>query len=142
MLKIACQNFKKLEVSDLEKNIKNKIYASDAFKLIEENYPNIDIFFIMGADNFIKIMEWKNAKDIIKKYKYIILERTNINVQEYIEKNEYLKKYKENIKIIKNEEHKSCSSSEIRDIIKKKNEIIEDMIQDEVYEYVKKNNIF
>ena len=40
MLEIECNKINNIEVSDLELNIKENLYAIDAFKLIQKEYPN------------------------------------------------------------------------------------------------------
>ncbi len=126
-----------IEVTDLELNIKEKLYAIDAFKLVEKNYKNTDIFFIMGADNFINIVKWKNSKDLMEKYKYIILDRKNVNIQSYISK-----ELEDKIYIVKNEEYKFYSSSKFRNILNKENKYDENIIPKEVINYIIENNLY
>lgn len=140
MLKIACKDKKNIEVSDIELKVKEKIYAIDAFKLIEENYPDTDIYFIMGADNFINIMTWKNSKELIKKYKYIVLDREDIDVEDYI--NKFSEIDRNRIIIIKNENYSRHSSSKFRSMAKEEREYGQDMIPKKIMEYIKENNLF
>lgn len=136
MLKIETEELKNIEVSDMEIGIKEKIYAIDAFKLIKEKFSDDDIYFIMGADNFVNIMNWKDGKELINEYKYIVLERENIDLDEYI--NKKLKAYKDRIIIIKNEEYKGFSSSKFRQNLKQN----QNMISSKVMKYIKENNLF
>lgn len=134
MLKIACEGLKNIEISDIELSIKKTLYAIDAFNLIQDNYPNDDIYFIMGADNFINLMNWKDGKELIEKYKYIVLERKNINVEDYITSNLY--EYKNKIFIIKNEEYGEFSSSMFRE----KNDF--SIIPSNVLKYIEDNSLY
>lgn len=138
MLEIVCENAndKKLEVSDIELKLTKRIHAIDAFKLIKKSYPNDEAFFIMGADNFTNILNWKQSEELIENYKYIIFERKEIDLGKYIEAHEEIKKHKENIKIIQNKEHKNTSSSEFRGSKDK------EIISKEVLEYIKENKIY
>lgn len=140
MLKIECEDIENIEVSKLELDIKENLYAIDAFKLIKENFPNDELYFIMGADNFKNIMNWKDSEKLIQEYQYIVLERQNINIEEYIENN--LEKYKNKILLIKNEEYKDFSSSKFREIIKKNKNAKQDIISDRVMNYIKQKNLF
>lgn len=140
MLKIACRGLANIEVSDLEINIKESLCATDAFRLIEQNYPKTDIYFIMGADNFIDIANWKNSDELIKKYKYIVLDRENIEIEKYANKN--LKMNKDNFFIIRNEGYRSCSSSEFRKNFKEEKKYDKEIIADEVLDYIIENNLF
>lgn len=80
MLKLACKDYKKLEVEDLASSHPNNLFASDTFKLIYEKYANNDIFFIMGSDNFEKMPTWKNYEYLKNNYKFIVLERNKTEI--------------------------------------------------------------
>ena len=136
MLKLACKPYEKLEVSDLEIRLNKKMDTIDAFREIEKHFQGIDRFFIMGADNFIKILEWKESLELVSKYKYIVFERDDINVNRFIEEN--LKEYKANFQIMENKEYKNSSSSKFRH---DKNSFKEE-VSKEVFKYIMKNNIY
>lgn len=137
MLKVACRNLEGIEVSDIELNVKNKLYAIDAFKLIEKEYLGEDIFFIMGADNFNNILNWKDIGEI-NKYKYIVLEREGIA----IDKLEYFKRNAEKIQIIENKKYEKFSSTVFRNMIKNKNICNQDIISKEVFDYIMENELY
>ena len=140
MLKLAIlsDSESNLEVSDLEIKEARKMSAIEAFRLIEENYPTEEKFFIMGADNFINILNWKESEELLNKYKYIVFERKDIDIKKFIE--EDLKKYKTQITIVKNIEHKNTSSSKFREENKKNN--MQDIVPKEVFDYIIKNDIY
>ena len=140
MLKLAIlsDSESNLEVSDLEIKEARKMSAIEAFRLIEENYPNEEKLFVMGADNFINILNWKESEELLNKYKYIVFERKDIDIKKFIE--EDLKKYKTQITIVKNIEHKNTSSSKFREENKKNN--MQDIVPKEVFDYIIKNDIY
>ena len=128
---------KNIEVTDIELSVKEKLYAVDAFKMIEQKYKNIEIFFIMGADNFINITKWKEGEKLIKRYKYIVLEREDINLYKYITKDLI-----NNILIIKNEGYRKCSSSRFRSMLKEENIYNREIIPDKVTDYIIENKLY
>lgn len=134
MLEIACHKEAKLEVSDLEIRENRKMHAIDAFRLIERVYPNSKNYFIIGADNFINLLNWKDSEELIKRYKYIVLEREDIDIRKYIEKN--LKEQAKNIVIVENEEYKNTSSSSFRNMRNKEN------VSKEIFNYIVENDIY
>lgn len=138
MLKIACRKIKNIEVSDLEIKVNKKLHAIDAFRLIQKEYPNDENWFLMGADNFIKLLSWKESESL-RKYNYIVFERLDINLKEYIEKNNNLRDTK--VKIVENTSYKDKSATEFRNLLKD-NVINQDIISDEVLEYIETNNIY
>ena len=131
MLKLATNNIKKLEVEDIEIKENKKLYAKDAFKLIQEKYPEDDIYFIMGSDNYINMHNWKEYEDIIKKYKYIVVERPNFNIS--IDQ--------ENIVHYKPEKTNDISSTLIRKLLEEKASL-DNYIDKDVYKYIKDNNLY
>ncbi len=105
--------------------------------MIEQKYKNIEIFFIMGADNFINITKWKEGEKLIKRYKYIVLEREDINLYKYITKDLI-----NNILIIKNEGYRKCSSSRFRSMLKEENIYNREIIPDKVTDYIIENKLY
>lgn len=139
MLEILCRNCEGIEVSDLEMNLRKNLTAIEVFELINKQYSEEteEIYFILGADNFEKIVTWKEAEKLIKNYKYIILEREEIELNKIINENKLLKENKCNFKILRENKCGSISStkarSEIYEAPKKK---ICKIIPQEIYEYI------
>ena len=147
MLQLVCKNEANIDVEDIELNQKNKISTFQAFKMIEDKYKNdeTDLFYIMGADNFIKLPEWKESENLIKNYKYIIFERNNVNLEDFIKNNELLNKYRDNFKIIKiNEKDKEkISSTTVRKLVNENNfEKILKYTKEDVVNYIKKKDLY
>lgn len=136
MLKIVCNEHQELDISDLEVKLNKKMDTIDAFRLIEKNFQNVERFFIMGADNFIQILNWKESQELISKYKYIILKRANIDIEKFI--NENLKEYRKNIQIIENNEYKEDSSTKFR----RDKSASEQIVPKEVFRYIEENKIY
>ena len=144
MLKIACENEEKLYVEDIELNQKDKLSAIEAFKMIEEKYSaNAEIFFVMGADNFVKLPTWNEAEKLISRYKYIIFERGEFDIQQNIENNDMLKKNSKNFNILRLDNYNETSSGIIRDLLKeKKYEECTKLTKPEVVEYIRENELY
>ena len=61
MIKLAIKDNNKLEVDDIETKENKKLFAVDAFELINQKYSkNYEVYFIMGSDNFEKMSKWKD----------------------------------------------------------------------------------
>lgn len=114
MLKLAIKDYNNLEVDDIEIQENRKLFAVDAFELIKQKYSKIcETFFIMGSDNFEKMINWKDYSKI-KDQKYIVIKRN------------------------KNE----ISSTQIRKMIANNNNEVQKYLSKEVYEYIKKNELY
>ena len=143
MLKLICKDNNKLDVSDIELNKNINYKAIDIFKLIKETYQNDEVYFIMGADNFKNILSWQNSEELIKKYKYILLNRNNIEMNKIIESDNLLKNNKDNFFLVKKFKQNNINSTELRKKIKNKEfTVISNKIDESVLKYIQENNLY
>lgn len=132
MLCLACKKKEYLSVEEIAVQSEKNLYAVDTFKLIYDKYhENVDIYLIMGSDNFKKMINWKAYDEIINKYKYVVIERPE---------------FKENIKAdniiyYKLEQEEDFSSTKIRNLLKK-DEDTSSYLDKEVFKYIKQNNLY
>ena len=114
MIKLAIKDNNKLEVDDIETKENKKLFAVDAFELINQKYSkNYEVYFIMGSDNFEKMSKWKDYNKI-KDQKYIVIKR---------DKNE-------------------ISSTKIREMIANNNSEVQEYLSKEVYKYIEQNKLY
>lgn len=140
MLKLACEEESNLQVSDIEIKSNKEYKAIDIFKIIQKEYKESENFFLMGADNFKKILSWKDSNKLVRDFNYIILDRGLEEAKSIIENYDFLKKNERRFRIIENQEFKECSSTHIRKQLKHGEEPKD--LNDKVYNYIKKNNIY
>lgn len=132
MLKLSCASHKFLGVEDIASKNIDTLYAIDTFKLIYNKYSNTtDIYFIMGSDNFKKMPTWKNYQEIMQKYKFIVVERTKNEVEGNLN----------NIIYYKTNQKEDISSTKIREMIRKKQDV-EGLIEKQTLRYIKENNLY
>ena len=107
MIKLAIKNNNKLEVDDIEIKEDKKLFAVDAFELINQKYSKkCEVYFIMGSDNFEKMSKWKDYNKI-KDQKYIVIKRdknviSSTEIREMIAKNDSEAQIYNSTKFIKN----------------------------------------
>ena len=89
-----------------DKNNKYK-YTYQVLLSLEKEYPNDELFLIIGSDNIEKLHLWDNIS-ILFRFKVIVLRRDKT------ERNEYLKEYEKNFIYVDNFKNIQVSSSEIR----------------------------
>ena len=118
MLKIMCENQKNIDVENIELERKEGLRAYQALDEIDKKYNKTENYFIMGADNFIRLPNWENAEYMLKKYKFIIFNRGDIDLENQINNNELIKCYKNKIRILTLKNNKNCSSGLVRSLIK------------------------
>lgn len=140
MLEIACGGKDNLQVSDIEIRANKNYKTVEIFEILRNEYKEEEIFFIMGSDNLEKLPFWQESNKLVSNYNYIILERGLRKTKDIIESNELLNKNKNNFKIINNVEFYECSSTAIREQIKRGEN--PENLDTGVYNYIRENNIY
>ena len=89
-----------------------------------------ELYLIMGADNIISFDKWKNYQELLK-YKIIVMNRDNVDIDSYI------KKYKsDNFIVVNDYKFIDVSSSEIRKNLDNK------YIDERVLKYIKEKGLY
>lgn len=141
MLKIAICKYDNLEVSNIELNQEKNLTTLEAFNMIEQKYPNVQKFYIMGADNVNKMILSSDFETLAKNYKYIIIERDTVNSKELIRSNDELRKNEQNFTIMENIKHTETSSTKAREELQKDNRA-SDVIDKNVLDYIRINELY
>ncbi len=143
MLQLVCGD--KIKAENVELNRKETLDTLQAFNLIEEKYKNdeTEIFYIMGADNFEKLPNWRDSKKLVEDYQYIIFKRDGSNLEQCIEKNQILKKNRQNFKFLDLQQYADISSGIIRELIKKEDyEKCKEYTDAAIVQYIKENKLY
>lgn len=142
MLKLICENEDKLEVSDIELRHNKQLYTIETLNLIKEQYRNdYDIWFVMGTDNLKELETWNKPEQLLSRYKILVLNREDDDLEEIIQNSDLLKKYRESLIQIKEIDKIYLSSTMIRDKLKKGADIKE-YVPNYILEYIKENNLY
>ena len=118
MLKCICRNEKRLEVSSMELDSTRQLYTIETLKKFKKIYPKDNIYFILGTDNLKELTTWHEAELILQEFKIIVLERDNDIMEDIIENDNILTKYKNSFIKLEQIERIKLSSSYIRKQVK------------------------
>ena len=141
MLKLICNKEKMLEVSDIELKQEKQMYTIQTLDLFKQKYKDYDIYFVMGTDNLKELETWKEAERLLKEYRIIVLERDNDTLSDILQKNSFLKKYKNSLIKIEGIDKIFLSSTMIREKIKNGEEV-EQFIDEDVLQYIEENGLY
>ena len=72
----------KIIIDDIHNNYD---YTYQVLRSIKIDYPNDDLYLIIGADNIINLHKWKNIDEILNN-KIIVLNRNNIDINKYLDR--------------------------------------------------------
>jgi nicotinate-nucleotide adenylyltransferase len=134
MVRIAVEEYPKLQASNVEFDLPQPNYTVNTLAYLEEKFPEKNFCLIMGEDNLKSFPKWKNYEIILKRYSIYIYPRISEGIVEnQFESHEKIKKV--DAPIIE------LSSTFIRHGIKSgKN--IKPMLSAEVWKYLDEMNFY
>ena len=135
MLKLITSKYPMLEVSDFEFQDQLK-YTYETLDYFKKEYPNDEIYFIMGADNLDEFDTWRNYEYMLSNYKMLVIRRDGTSTIDALAK---YQKYQHNI-IITNLKAIMLSSTYIRHNITDAN--INKYLDLDVLTYIKNNHLY
>lgn len=140
MLKLACKQNEKFEVSRLEMDATRTLYTIESLRKMQEIYEE-EIAFMMGSDNLKELSTWKQADELTKNFKIYVLKRANDEIEKIIAENEWLKKNQKAFILVEKSVVSNLSSTLVRQKIKEGTSI-RYLTAQEVIEYIKKNKLY
>lgn len=133
MLKKICKKNDKMQVSSIELDTPRQLYTIETLKILQQQNPEDEIYFILGTDNLKELETWHNVQELISTYKILVLKRNNDSVKDIIENASILKSNKHSFIELKEIKEINLSSSQIREKIQK-GENIKKLVPEEIYE--------
>lgn len=145
MVSLAIKEFPYFKASDYELRREGNTYTADTLTRLHEDYPEHEFYFIMGADSLFYFEKWKSPETIVKYAKILAAPRDEKSIPEMEERCAALNTlFKgEHFYLIQCPKI-DCSSSEIREELKSKNDRGSDelYLPNEVYNYIKTENLY
>lgn len=77
MTRLATRDSKAFVVSSMEVQRKGVSYTIDTVRELQKQFPDAEIFLIMGGDNFKLIETWKSSQEILRNTKIAIYRRAS-----------------------------------------------------------------
>lgn len=139
MLKLAVLKYPYFEVSDLEIRMGGKSYTARTLTELRKEYE--ELVFILGADSYLSLSKWYMPEKIFGLAEIACAVREDVDMSVLMQKElEYINDFQGKTTFLKME-RTDISSTEIRDaIVNDKN--ITNLIDKEVYAYIRKNNLY
>ncbi len=133
MLTILKNKYSFLEISDIMKKYSYVNYR--IIDLLKDKYGELNI--IMGSDLLEKFNNFDNYEYLLENYDFTIITRDNSNVVDLI--NKKYSKYKDKFNIVNY--HSNISSTLVKEIIKN-NQDISNLLDKDILNYIKKNDLY
>lgn len=140
MTVLAFQEMEGVNVSDMEIIRDGKSFTVDTINAVQREYPDAEIYLLMGPDMLDIIEIWKNYNWIMENVTLAVFARGADEEIKIAETTERLKKkYLVDIVIVRNDPVE-ISSSELRELLKNREGI--EYVSEKVYSYINKNHLY
>lgn len=134
MLQQVCEQEDRLEVSLVEVNHPSLLTTIDTLRLLQKEYPDHELWFVMGTDNLMDFPNWNDYDAILQEFYVLVMERGNeSSIDEMINQDLILHRYENHILRLSQEIVTNCSSTIVRQRIqagKKVNYLIPSSVRD------------
>lgn len=141
MLKLVCDKNENFIVSDIELKQEKQLHTIETLELLQKQYPNNIICFTIGTDNLKQISTWGEAEKLVTDFKILVLERDEDSMDEIIKQDNFLLEHKDSFIKLKENIRSNISSTFVREKIRR-GKSIRYLTPDEVYYYIKENNLY
>ena len=75
MVAEICKEYSQMEVFDREVKDGKTRYSHETIELVKALYPEYELFFILGADQFYRLTEWKNVSLLAQSVHFLVFAR-------------------------------------------------------------------
>lgn len=141
MCRLASAELPYAEVSDFEIKLEGKSYTYRTLELLKSQNKNDEFFFIVGADMFLSMQNWKNPEIIFELATVIAIPRDEDSVSQLSNHYENVLKKMGAKAIVLKDSVLTVSSTYIRDNIDNQS-ALQSLIDSRVYNYIKENNLY
>lgn len=141
MLKLVADKNGKFEISDMDMCNEKSLPTIETLEEMKKIFPDQKIWFLTGSDNLKEIDTWDRAEELISKYRILIMERNNDNMEEIIQNNALLNQYKKSFKKLNQNIRSNYNSTYVRGQIKE-GKCVRYLMPDEVFEYIEKYQLY
>jgi len=140
MARLAFGDSLNTEVSDMELNTETPGYTVDTALKIKYDYPEADLFLLVGTDMYLTLESWKDSGTLLKTVTPAVFSRgagDNARINDYSRR--LLTSYGSNTEIVVNDVVE-ISSSELRELLPGREGVR--YIADTTYAYIIKNRFY
>ena len=85
MVRLAIAGSSEFAMSTLEAERSGKSYSVDTIRIFRKQFPDDELFFIIGADSFLEIGTWYRYSEIFRSCNLIVAERPGSSVSALVD---------------------------------------------------------
>lgn len=130
------------ELSQVELNaLPGETYTYDTMEHFRKQFPDDELFFIMGADLLEGLSHWGNAEKLVKNHRFIVMSREGYHIDDLIAKHPLLRNNDEHFLTMSKGISMGISSSYIRGEIRNGGDP-SFLLPDVVLRYIYQNGLY
>lgn len=141
MVRLAIKNNPSFILSDLELNRPGITYTSDTLKVLKENEPDTEYYFIVGGDSLMMMSHWMDPQTVFRLSTIVAGGRAQCSQEQLEEQVKYLENAYDGKIILLDMPLLEISSEKIRNRVTK-GESIRYYVPDEVISYIKEYELY
>lgn len=142
MLELATEDIEAFEVSDIEFSLSDKSYTYKTLIELKKEYPDDELYLIIGADQLMQFDRWYHYKDILSMVKLCTSARNDEEEKRVLtDKAKNLDGLDMNNFFLSPFDVLKVSSTDIREKIKSDIDV-SDLIPEKVYKYISEKGLY
>lgn len=80
MLQLAIEDNEAFSISRVDIDREGPHYSADTVKIIQEQYPEAQLYFVMGGDNLRSLPTWQRAEDLYRSCRLAVMKRADEDI--------------------------------------------------------------
>jgi nicotinate-nucleotide adenylyltransferase len=141
MVQLAIEDNSHFDLSDIELNQEGYSYSINTINQLKEENLNTEYYFIIGADSFFQIHNWREPEALLNQCHLVVASRNEYKSDDLMARKEELEtNYQANIHILPMPKIE-ISSSNLRDRVKN-GHTIKYMIPKDIEHYIYMNGLY
>lgn len=80
MLECAIKDNRSFSISRVDIDRQGPHYSADTVKIIQGQYPQAQLYFVMGGDNLRSLPSWKRAQDLYQSCRLAVMKRADEDI--------------------------------------------------------------
>lgn len=141
MLELAVEDNEYFSISRVDIDREGPHYSADTVNIIQEQYPEAQLFFVMGGDNLRSLPTWKRADDLYKCSRLAVMKRADEDIAPDMH-DDILPGLSDKVDIVDVPMLSMWLSSTYVVERIRSNQSVRYLVPDRVLEYIAKNNLY
>lgn len=80
MIELAIKGNERFAISLVDVQRPGPHYSADTIRIIQDQYPSAELFFVMGGDNLRNLPTWERARDLYAHCKLAVMRRSDEDI--------------------------------------------------------------